>query len=146
MPRKRATNRKTENSVAHPRLTRERLPNTRASVTHKFEIGDQDGYIIVGLYEDGRPGEVFLKIGKEGSTLGGVLDCVGILTSIALQHGVPLETLVDKFSFVRFEPSGWTKNSDVQHAHSIVDYIFRWLGTQFPQSSESSEAKAAGDA
>lgn len=114
-----------------PQPQRERLPNTRSAITHKFEIADQDGYIIVGLYEDGRPGEVFLKIGKEGSTLGGLLDCVGILTSVALQHGVSLETLVEKLSYVRFEPSGLTKNPEVRSAHSIVDYVFRWLGARF---------------
>ena len=118
------------------RPQRETLTETREAITHKFEIADQDGYIIVGLYEDGRPGEVFLKIGKEGSTLGGLLDCVGILTSVALQHRVPLETLVKKFAFVRFEPSGWTNNPEVQHANSIVDYVFRWLGAQFLDANE----------
>ncbi|WP_425399254.1 hypothetical protein [Aeoliella sp.] len=115
---------------------RERLPITRTAINHKFEIADQDGYIIVGLYEDGRPGEVFLKIGKEGSTLGGLLDAVGILTSVALQHGVPLKTLVDKLSYVRFEPSGLTKNPEVRTAHSIVDYVFRWLGARFLHAQE----------
>jgi len=119
----------TESPRSRPQ--RARLPATRSAITHKFEIADQDGYIIVGLYEDGSPGEVFLKIGKEGSTLGGLLDCVGILTSVALQHGVPLETLVDKLSFARFEPSGWTGNPEVRNAHSIVDYVFRWLGARF---------------
>jgi ribonucleoside-diphosphate reductase alpha chain len=130
------------------RPQRERLPETRPAITHKFEIADHDGYIVVGLYEDGRPGEVFLKIGKEGSTLGGLLDCIGILTSVALQHGVPLETLVDKFSFVRFEPSGWTKNPGVHNAHSIVDYVFRWLGGQFLESRNDEEVdeKEADDA
>jgi ribonucleoside-diphosphate reductase alpha chain len=133
-----------DTSTLRPR--RERLPETRPAITHKFEIADQDGYIVVGLYDDGRPGEVFLKIGKEGSTLGGLLDCVGILTSVALQYGVPLETLVDKFSFVRFEPSGWTSNPDVQNAHSIVDYVFRWLGARFLGSSKEAEAKEIDDA
>ena len=127
--------------AAAPRPQRERLPATRPAITHKFEIAEHDGYIIVGLFEDGRPGEVFLKIGKEGSTLGGLLDCVGILTSVALQHGVPLQTLVDKFSFVRFEPAGWTTNPEVRNAHSIVDYVFRWLGTQFLASPPSAEEK-----
>jgi ribonucleoside-diphosphate reductase alpha chain len=114
-----------------PTLTRERLPTTRVSLTHKFEIGDHDGYIIVGLYNDGRPGEVYLKIGKEGSTLGGLLDCIGILTSVALQHGVPVETLIEKLSHVRFEPSGLTKNRQIPQAKSLVDYIFRWMETVF---------------
>ena len=118
------------------RPQRERLAPTRPAVTHKFEISGQNGYIIVGFYEDRRPGVIFLKIGKEGSTLGGLLDCVGILTSVALQHGVPLATLVEKFSFVRFEPSGRTKNPAVENAHSIMDYVFRWLGAQFLDSRE----------
>ena len=128
-----------------PQPQRERLAAVRQALTHKFEIGDQDGYIIVGLYEDGRPGEVFLKIGKEGSTLGGLLDCVGILTSIALQHGIPLQSLVDKLSYVRFEPSGWTKDPDIRQAHSIVDYVFRWLAARFPASSDATEEKEVED-
>ena len=110
---------------------RERLPDTRNSITHKFDISGHEGYIIVGLYEDGRPGELFLTMGKEGSTLGGLLDSIGILTSVSLQYGVPLEALVRKFSHCRFEPSGWTKNPDIRQATSIVDYIFRWLGARF---------------
>ena len=110
---------------------RKKLPETRQSITHKFEIGKETGYIIVGLFSDGRPGEVFLKIGKEGSTLGGLLDTVGILTSIALQHGVPLETLVEKLSHVRFDPSGKTNNQNIPIAKSIIDYVFRWLGQTF---------------
>lgn len=131
--------------TALPRPQRERLAATRPALTHKFEIADQDGYIIVGLYEDGRPGEVFLKIGKEGSTLGGLLDCVGILTSIALQHGIPLPSLVDKLSYVRFEPSGWTKDPDIRQAHSIVDYVFRWLGARFPEGAEQPEEEEVDD-
>ena len=110
---------------------RRRLPDTRQSVTHKFTIGDCDGYVIVGLYDDGRPGELFLKIAKDGSAISGFADAVGVLTSLALQHGVPVETLVRKFQYVRFEPSGWTQNEEIRHAHSIVDYVFRWLGLRF---------------
>lgn len=120
--------------MSQPR--RERLPETRTSITHKFEIANHDGYIIVGLYNDGRPGEVFLKMGKEGSTLGGLLDCIGILTSVALQYGVPLETLVNKLSHVRFEPSGPTKNPQIPMAKSIVDYIFRWMESAFAELGE----------
>ena len=112
-------------------LRRERLPATRNSVTHKFDISGHEGYIVVGLYHDGRPGELFLTMGKEGSTLGGLLDAIGILTSVSLQYGVPIEALVRKFSHCRFEPSGWTKNPDIRQATSIVDYIFRWLGARF---------------
>ena len=115
---------------------RERLPDTRRSITHKFDVSGHDGYIVVGLYQDGRPGELFLTMGKEGSTLGGLLDSIGILTSVALQYGVPLEALVRKFSHCRFEPSGWTKNPDIRQAKSIVDYIFRWLELTFLADGE----------
>ena len=104
-------------------------------------------YIVVGLYEDGRPGELFLTMGKEGSTLGGLLDSIGVLTSVSLQYGVPLEALVRKFSHCRFEPSGWTKNPDIRQATSIVDYIFRWLGTRFLANGnhESASENANGE-
>ncbi len=110
---------------------RERLPDTRRSVTHKFSIAGHEGYITVGFYEDGRPGEIFISMAKEGSTIGGLMDTIGILTSIALQYGVPLDALVRKFEHVRFEPSGFTENRDIPYAKSIVDYIFRWLGMNF---------------
>jgi ribonucleoside-diphosphate reductase alpha chain len=110
---------------------RHRMPDTRTSLTHKFEIAGHGGYITVGLYEDGQPGELFITMSKEGSTIGGLMDTVGTLTSIALQYGVPLESLVKKFAFQRFEPSGFTKNPDIRHATSITDYVFRWLGCQF---------------
>ena len=110
---------------------RERLPDTRQSITHKFNIAGHEGYMTTGLYDDGRPGELFLTMGKEGSTLGGLLDAIGILASVSLQHGVPLEALVNKLSHCRFEPSGQTANPDITPASSIVDYIFRWLGRQF---------------
>jgi ribonucleoside-diphosphate reductase alpha chain len=110
---------------------RHRMPDTRTSLTHKFEIAGHEGYITVGLYEDGQPGELFITMSKEGSTIGGLMDTVGTLTSIALQYGVPLESLVKKFAYQRFEPSGFTKNSDIRHATSITDYVFRWLACQF---------------
>jgi len=110
---------------------RHRTPDTRTSLTHKFEIAGHEGYITVGLYEDGQPGELFITMSKEGSTIGGLMDTVGTLTSIALQYGVPLESLVKKFAYQRFEPSGFTKNSDIRHATSITDYVFRWLACQF---------------
>ena len=100
-------------------------------MTHKFEIAGHEGYITVGLYEDGQPGELFITMSKEGSTIGGLMDTVGTLTSIALQYGVPLESLVKKFAYQRFEPSGFTKNPDIRNATSITDYVFRWLGCQF---------------
>jgi ribonucleoside-diphosphate reductase alpha chain len=110
---------------------RHRMPDTRSSVTHRFEIAGHEGYITVGLYEDGQPGELFITMSKEGSTIGGLMDTVGTLTSIALQYGVPLESLVKKFAYQRFEPSGFTKNPDIRHATSITDYVFRWLACQF---------------
>jgi ribonucleoside-diphosphate reductase alpha chain len=110
---------------------RRRMPDTRVSLTHKFEIAGHEGYITVGLYEDGQPGELFIQMAKEGSTIGGLMDTVATLTSLALQYGVPLESLVKKFAYQRFEPSGFTKNPDIRNATSITDYVFRWLGCQF---------------
>src|SRR5205809_3763110 len=110
---------------------RHRMPDTRMSLTHRFEIAGHEGYITVGLYEDGQPGELFITMVKEGSTIGGLMDTVGTLTSIALQYGVPLDSLVKKFAYQRFEPSGFTKNPDIRHATSITDYVFRWLACQF---------------
>jgi ribonucleoside-diphosphate reductase alpha chain len=116
-------------AVAGP--ARRRLPDERMSLTHKFDIAGHEGYITVGLYEDGQPGELFLVMAKEGSTISGFADAFAQAISYALQYGVPLQDLVDKFSHVRFEPSGMTKNPDVRFAKSIVDYIFRWMATKF---------------
>ncbi len=110
---------------------RRRMPDTRGSMTHKFDIAGHEGYITVGLYEDGDPGEVFVQMAREGSTIGGLMDTVATLTSMALQYGVPIESLVKKFAYQRFEPSGYTRNPDVRHATSITDYVFRWLGCRF---------------
>ena len=111
--------------------SRNRMPDTRVSLTHKFEIAGHEGYITVGLYENGEPGELFIQMAKEGSTIGGLMDTVATLTSLSLQYGVPLESLVKKFAYQRFEPSGFTKNPDIRNATSITDYVFRWLGCQF---------------
>src|ERR1700737_3537923 len=111
--------------------SRNRMPDTRVSLTHKFEIAGHEGYITVGLYENGEPGELFIQMAKEGSTIGGLMDTVATLTSLSLQYGVPLESLVKKFTYQRFEPSGFTKNPDIRNATSITDYVFRWLGCQF---------------
>jgi ribonucleoside-diphosphate reductase alpha chain len=116
-------------AVAGP--ARRRLPDERHSFTHKFDIAGHEGYITVGLYEDGQPGELFLVMAKEGSTISGFADAFAQAISYALQYGVPLQDLVDKFSHVRFEPSGMTKNPDVRFAKSIVDYIFRWMAAKF---------------
>jgi ribonucleoside-diphosphate reductase alpha chain len=110
---------------------RRRLPDERHAITHKFDIAGHEGYITVGLFEDGMPGEIFLVMAKEGSTISGFADAFAQAISYALQYGVPLQDLVDKFSHVRFEPSGMTKNPDVRFAKSIVDYIFRWLAAKF---------------
>src|SRR5262245_23477672 len=110
---------------------RRKLPDERHAITHKFDIQGHEGYITVGLFEDGQPGEIFLVMAKEGSTISGFADAFAQAISYALQYGVPLQALVDKFSHVRFEPSGMTKNPDVRFAKSIVDYIFRWMATKF---------------
>ena len=123
-----------EKIVYKPR--RERLPDTRQSVTHKFSIAGHEGYLCVGLYPDGRPGEIFITMAKEGSTIGGIMDSFGTALSIALQYGVPLEVLVNKFSHTRFEPMGHTSNKDIRIAKSVVDYIARWLGLTFMSGAD----------
>ncbi len=131
-----------EKVAAAPR--RERLPDTRPSVTHKFSVSGHEGYITVGLYPDGRPGELFITMAKEGSTIGGLMDCFGTAVSMSLQYGVPLEVYVNKFSHTRFEPMGFTTNPDVRIAKSLVDYIFRWLGITFlPGYREANKALPA---
>ena len=110
---------------------RRRLPDERASFTHKFDIAGHEGYITAGLYEDGTPGEIFLVMAKEGSTISGFADAFAQAISYALQYGVPLQVLVDKFSHARFEPSGMTKNPEIRFAKSIVDYVFRWMAAKF---------------
>jgi len=110
---------------------RRKLPDERAAITHKFNVAGHEGYITVGLYEDGQPGEIFLTMSKEGSTVSGLMDSFATAISLTLQYGVPLEALVDKFSHMRFEPSGYTKNKEIPIAQSLVDYIFRWLGSKF---------------
>ena len=108
-----------------------RLPDERASITHKFSIAGHDGYITVGLYKDGTPGELFIRMAKEGSTVSGLMDSFATAVSVALQHGVPLKLLCDKFAHTRFEPSGFTGNQNIPIAKSIMDYIFRWLELRF---------------
>jgi len=129
-----------------PQPARRHLPATRHSLTHKFNVGGHEGYITVGLFEDAAPGELFITMAKEGSTIGGLMDTIGTLTSLALQYGVPLEALVNKFTHMRFEPSGWTGNPDIPMAKSITDYIFRWLGIQFlPGYREANTPKREPD-
>jgi ribonucleoside-diphosphate reductase alpha chain len=116
---------------APPRASRHRLPSERASVTHKFAIAGHEGYITVGLYPNGYPGEIFIRMAKEGSTVSGLMDSFATAISISLQHGVPLRVLCEKFAHTRFEPSGWTGNPDIGFAKSIMDYIFRWIQMRF---------------
>ncbi len=118
------------------RPVRRRLPDEREAITHHFSIADHDGYITVGKYEDGSPGEVFVKMAKQGSTVSGLMDALAICMSLAIQHGMPLQVLVDKLSHVRFEPSGFTGNSEIPMAKSIVDYLVRWLGSKFLSEEE----------
>jgi ribonucleoside-diphosphate reductase alpha chain len=110
---------------------RRKLPDERQSITHKFSIAGHEGYFTVGLFDDGTPGELFITMAKEGSTISGLMDSFATAISYGLQYGVPLKFYVDKFSHVRFEPSGWTGNKVVPYAKSIMDYIFRWLGAKF---------------
>ena len=110
---------------------RHRLPEERASLTHKFGIAGHEGYITVGLYPNGQPGEIFIRMAKEGSTVAGLMDSFATAISLALQHGVPLRVLCEKFAHSRFEPSGWTGNEQIGYAKSIMDYIFRWLQLRF---------------
>jgi ribonucleoside-diphosphate reductase alpha chain len=127
--------------------TRRKLPNERSSITHKFSIGGHEGYLTVGKYEDGAPGEIFIKMAKEGSTLSGIMDAFALSVSIALQYGVPPRALVDKFVNSRFEPSGYTGNPKIRYAKSVVDYLGRWLGAKFISpdylDTDASEAEAA---
>ena len=115
---------------------RRKLPSERKSITHEFSIGGCEGYITVGLYEDGTPGEIFITMDKEGSTVSGLMDSFVTAVSYGLQHGIPLSFFVDKFSNVRFEPSGLTGNQKVPHANSITDYLFRWMAVRFLGSEE----------
>jgi ribonucleoside-diphosphate reductase alpha chain len=120
-----------EDLNAPPRAIRHKLPGERASITHKFNVGGHEGYITVGLYPNGDPGELFITMAKEGSTVSGLMDSFACAVSLALQHGVPLKLFCEKFSHTRFEPSGWSGNAEIGFAKSIMDYIFRWLQLRF---------------
>ncbi len=139
-------------AVDKRKAVRRRLPDERQAITHKFSIAGHEGYITVGLYEDGTPGELFITMSKEGSTISGLMDAFATSVSMALQYGVPLRVLVEKFSHMRFEPSGFTNNKDIPIAKSILDYIFRWLGKkfmpedEFPKATEESNDLGIGDA
>lgn len=130
----------TENSTTRPEppvadssrlAVRRRLADERHSLTHHFSVGGQEGYVTVGLYEDGMPGEMFIRMAKEGSTVSGLMDSFATAISLALQYGVPLQVLCDKFTHTRFEPSGWSGNPKIGYAKSLMDYLFRWLELRF---------------
>jgi len=129
----------TAQEAAPARPYRRKLPDERHSITHKFSVGGYEGYVTVGLYEDGQPGEIFITMSKEGSTISGLMDAFATAISMALQYGVPLEVLCNKFSHMRFEPSGWTGNKEIPYAKSILDYIFRWLALRFLPREERPE-------
>ena len=114
-----------------PQAVRRRLPDERRSLTHHCSVGGQEGYVTVGLFEDGLPGELFIRMAKEGSTVSGLMDSFATAVSLALQYGVPLQILCDKFSHTRFEPSGWSGNPKIGYAKSLMDYLFRWLELRF---------------
>src|SRR5713101_7667985 len=124
------------------RAQQRKLPDERKSITHKFAIGGHEGYIIVGMYKEGNPGEVFIKMAKEGSTLSGFMDGLALSISIGLQYGVPLKAIVDKLTNTRFEPSGFTENPNIRYSSSVLDYIARWLGGKF-LSAEYLKPRAA---
>lgn len=130
---------KTVETKIEYRALRRRLQDERPSVTHKFSIAGHEGYMTVGMFEDGTPGEIFIKMAKQGSILAGLMDSLAQSVSYALQYGVPLSFLVNKFSHVRFEPSGFTKNPQIPIAKSLVDYIFRWMAIKFLPRSEWSQ-------
>ncbi len=137
-------------SLDDRRPIRRKLPDERDAVTHKFSIAGHEGYLTVGLYEEGIPGEIFLRMAKEGSTISGLMDTIATMTSIALQYGVPLKTLVDKFSHTRFEPAGFTNSKEIPMAKSVTDYVFRYLGNRFlrdevgVEDEQETEAEATG--
>src|SRR6185436_2509507 len=130
-----SADKKTEKEAARP--VRRHLPVERHSLTHKFGVAGHEGYLTIGMYEDGTPGEIFIVMAKEGSTLSGVMDSFATTCSMALQYGVPLKVLVDKFTHTRFEPSGFTSNPQVPYAKSIMDYIFRYLASKFMPATEA---------
>jgi ribonucleoside-diphosphate reductase alpha chain len=129
-----ATSRETaqrEGLSGPPAANRHRLPDERVGLTHHFSIAGHECYLTVGLYPNGQPGEIFIRMAKEGSTIAGLMECFGTVVSVSLQHGVPLKVLCDKLSHTRFEPSGWTGNEELGYAKSIMDYLFRWMALRF---------------
>ncbi len=117
---------------------RRRLPDERRAITHHFSVGGQEGYVTVGLHEDGQPGELFIKMAKEGSTVSGLMDSFATVVSLALQYGVPIRVLCEKFCHTRFEPSGWSTNTNIGYATSVMDYLFRWIDLRFLKDATGS--------
>jgi ribonucleoside-diphosphate reductase alpha chain len=134
-----------------PAANRHRLQDERSAMTHHFAFGGHEGYLTVGFYPNGQPGEIFIRMAKAGSTIAGLMECFGTVVSVSLQHGVPLKVLCDKLSHTRFEPSGWTGNAQIGYAKSVMDYIFRWLelrflsGEQLTLFSDGSRQKSTGE-
>ncbi len=135
-----------------PAANRHRLQNERSAITHHFAFGGHEGYLTVGFYPNGQPGEIFIRMAKAGSTIAGLMECFGTVISVSLQHGVPLKVLCDKLSHTRFEPSGWTGNAEIGYAKSIMDYLFRWMELRFLSGNQlslfgqgNSEISAGGE-
>jgi ribonucleoside-diphosphate reductase alpha chain len=139
-------NDKADKPAAVSRPVQRKLPVERRAITHKFNIAGHEGYITVGMYDDGTPGEIFINMSKEGSTVSGLMDAFARAISYALQYGVPLEVLADKFAHTRFEPSGFTGNENIPYAKSITDYIFRWLALKFLPPEKQALAGVTGEA
>jgi ribonucleoside-diphosphate reductase alpha chain len=121
----------TPDLLGPPAANRHRLQDERSAITHHFAFGGHEGYLTIGFYPNGQPGEIFIRMAKAGSTIAGLMECFGTVVSVSLQHGVPLKVLCDKLSHTRFEPSGWTGNAEIGYAKSVMDYIFRWLELRF---------------
>lgn len=133
-----------------PAANRHRLQDERSAITHHFSFGGHEGYLTVGFYPNGQPGEIFIRMAKAGSTIAGLMECFGTVVSVSLQHGVPLKVLCDKLSHTRFEPSGWTGNPEIGYAKSVMDYLFRWMelrflsGKQLPLFGQGNGENSAG--
>jgi ribonucleoside-diphosphate reductase alpha chain len=121
----------TPDFMGPPAANRHRLQDERSAITHHFAFGGHEGYLTVGFYPNGQPGEIFIRMAKAGLTIAGLMECFGTVVSVSLQHGVPLKVLCDKLSHTRFEPSGWTGNAEIGYAESIMDYLFRWMALRF---------------
>jgi len=136
-----STSKDGDKKLMEAKAVRRRMPDERQALTHKFSIAGHEGYLTVGMYEDGTPGEIFLSMAKEGTVVSGLVDSIAIAVSLALQHGVPLSLLVEKFSHTRFEPAGFTGNPQIPMAKSVLDYVFRWLSLKFLNGADAQAAE-----